>query len=116
METVVGLALLGMLLLGLATVVHQHGRATHSLEAQRVGVRAAEYALSQLHAGNRVSLDLPDMQIELRAATTPITPPPDGYTWAVVTVEYRKTQACLVGLARRKAFEETLGRQKEAPR
>lgn len=112
METVVGLTMLGALLLGLATVLHQYGHATHSLEAQRAGLRAAEDVLSQLHAGKPVSLDLPDMQVQLHAARTPPTPPPDGFAWAVVTVEYCQTEASLVGLVRRKTFEETLGRHK----
>lgn len=116
MEMVVGLTLLGVLILGLATVVHQYARATHSFEAQRRGVRAAEYVLSQLHAGKRVSLDLPDMQVELHAVKTPPTPPPGGFAWAVVTVEYRQTEASLVGLVRRKAFDETLGWEKEGTR
>ena len=112
METVVGLTMLGVLLLGLVTVVHQYARATHSLEAQRAGVRAAECVLSQLQAGKRVSLDLPDMQVKLSAVTTPPTPPPDGFAWTVITVEYRKTEASLSGLVRRKAFEETLDQDK----
>ena len=112
METVAGLTLLGALILGLATVVYQHTRAVHSLELQRAGVRAAEDVLSRLYAGNRASLDLPDMQVELHVVKTPPTAPPDGFAWAVVTVEYYQTQASLVGLVRRRAFEEALSQEK----
>ena len=115
-ETVIGLSLIGALILGLVTVTSQYANAARVMKGQRIAYRCAEGVLSELQAGGPASIQRQDMQIELYAARTPQTPPPDGFVWTVVNVEYRRSRVRLVGLVPQRALTETLGQRTETKR
>ena len=116
MESVVGLSILSAMVVCLAVSTHQYARGVNAMADHRAAHRSAECVLTELQTGRPASLDIPQMQVELSAAAKPPTPTPDGFVWAVVSVEYRQKRARLVGLAPRDAFDQTLGERGQGAR
>ena len=114
MENVIGLALLGVLIVGLAASVYQYTRAQGELAGRRIAMRRAELVLALMQTGKTAGLDDPDMRIALRSAQVP-TAPPTGFVWAEVKVEYEQQEAVLIGLVPRRPFEQTAAESKGKP-
>ncbi len=116
METIVGLSLIGVLILGLLAVTSQYANAARVMKSKRAAYLCAEGVLSKLQAGGTQPTERPDMQIQVHAAATPGTRPPDGFVWATVNVEHGRTSARLVGLVPQHALANSLGRPTETDR
>lgn len=93
-DVVLGIALLGLVGVLLATTVERHGKATQRLAASRAALRAADRVMSDLQIGQAP----PASDERTRWQVTPLdAPAPRGQVWVEVRVVHRDRAATLIG-------------------
>jgi prepilin-type N-terminal cleavage/methylation domain-containing protein len=96
-EMTVGLALLGVMILLLTSLVAQQRRGSDRLDRQRGAVRLAERGMSRLERG--LSLETPPSEPDSSWRVSPLSESaPQGLRWVRLEAIHRDAQASLIGL------------------
>jgi type II secretory pathway pseudopilin PulG len=100
-DVVVGLILLAVVGVAVATVCRWQSRAAKQLGDQRAATRAAEYALIELHQGRPAPAQLGEpavVRVEPASGGGAVL---DGYQWVRVTATCDGRSITLLGLAKK---------------
>jgi hypothetical protein len=100
-DAVIGLILLAVVGIAVATVCRWQSRAAKRLADQRAATRAAEYALIELHQGHPVPAQLGEPAVVRVEPASDGGAAVDGYQWVRVTARCDGQSIALVGLARK---------------